>query len=76
MVSDFYKILKQKIHTLISDVYNETEKFPNNEMYGTVSQLCRSAVSIMLNFVEGHARIKLKVKVIFFEIFYGSLKET
>ena len=56
-------------------VYDVTEVFPKSELYGTVSQLRRASVSVMLNLVEGFGRRKPKVKLNFFEISYGSLKE-
>ncbi|GAI84128.1 unnamed protein product, partial [marine sediment metagenome] len=31
---------------LVKDIYKSTEKFPKQEMYGTVSQMRRSAISI------------------------------
>lgn len=63
------------MHKFIIDIYKITEKFPKSELYGTVSQLRRAAVSVMLNYLEGYARFKIKVKVNFYEISYGSAKE-
>lgn len=57
-------------------VYLLTKKFPKDELYGVTSQLRRAAVSVILNYIEGFARIKPKVKLNSFEISYGSLKET
>lgn len=57
------------------DVYDLAEQFPKSELYGTVSQLKRAVVSIMLNFVEGFGRRRPKVKLNFFEISYGSARE-
>ena len=73
---DFYKILRKKIHVLILEIYSETDNFPKSELYGTINQLRRASVSIMLNFVEGFARMRPKVKLNFFEISYGSAKES
>lgn len=73
--TDFHRKLKIKTHTFIMEMYDVTERFPKSELYGTVSQLRRAAVSIMLNYVEGYARFKPKVKLNFFEIAYGSAKE-
>ncbi len=73
--STFYERLKSQTHAYIMCVYDMTEQFPKSELYGTVSQLRRASVSIMLNHVEGHARFKPKVKLNFFEISYGSAKE-
>lgn len=68
-------ILKNKIHQFIVLIYKLTQKFPKDEQYGLISQLRRAAVSIMLNFLEGFARRKDKVKLNFYEISFGSLKE-
>ncbi len=56
-------------------VYDVVKQFPKSELYGTVSQLCRAAVSVMLNYVEGFARKRIKVKLQFYETSYGSAKE-
>ncbi|MFZ2189308.1 MAG: four helix bundle protein [Candidatus Magasanikiibacteriota bacterium] len=72
---DFFKKLKIKINKAIMDVYDLAEQFPKSELYGTVSQLKRAVVSIMLNFVEGFGRRRPKVKLNFFEISYGSARE-
>ena len=68
-------VLKVKIHRFIKLVYGITKNFPRDELYGLVSQIRRAAVSVMLNFLEGFARIKPKVKLNFYEISYGSIKE-
>ena len=73
--SHFYKQLKSQTHSFVMFVYDMTEHFPKSELYGTVSQLRRAAVSIMLNFLEGYARFKPKVKLNFFETAYGSAQE-
>jgi four helix bundle protein len=57
-------------------VYSLTRSFPKEELYGVVSQLRRSALSVVLNYIEGYARIKGKVYKNFLEISYGSLKES
>lgn len=60
-------------------VYGLTKKFPRDELYGVTSQLRRAALSVVLNYIEGHARgisPKDKVRRNFFEISYGSLKES
>lgn len=41
---------------LVSDVCRFTRNFPNEEKYGLVSQMRRSAVSIPSNIAEGHMR--------------------
>lgn len=57
-------------------VYAATKNFPRDELYGATSQLRRSALSVMLNYVEGYARGRDKVHKNFLEISYGSLKES
>ncbi|OGE80524.1 MAG: hypothetical protein A2660_01505 [Candidatus Doudnabacteria bacterium RIFCSPHIGHO2_01_FULL_45_18] len=57
-------------------VYACSRNFPREELFGLTSQLRRAALSIILNYIEGYARIKDKVHKNFLEISYGSLKET
>lgn len=73
--SDFHKQLKIKTHNFIIGVYKVTDKFPKSELYGSTSQIRRASVSVMLNYLEGFARFKIKVKINFFEISFGSAKE-
>ncbi|PIP75509.1 four helix bundle protein [Candidatus Kuenenbacteria bacterium CG_4_9_14_3_um_filter_39_14] len=68
-------ILKVKIHEFIKLTYQYSNQFPKNELYALTSQLRRAAVSVMLNFLEGYARIKENVKLNFWEISYGSARE-
>jgi len=74
--NDFHKNLKDKIDQYIHLVYKSTKGFPREEMYGSVSQLRRAAMSVMLNYIEGYARIRDKVHKNFLEISYGSLQES
>ena len=55
--------------------YKATRSFPKEELYGVTSQLRRAALSVILNYIEGYARVKNKVHKNFLEISYGSLKE-
>lgn len=57
-------------------VYRFTKKFPREEVYGVTSQIRRAALSVILNFIEGFARIRPQVKKNFWETAYGSLKES
>ncbi|MDA3840714.1 MAG: four helix bundle protein [Patescibacteria group bacterium] len=60
-------------------VYGFTKNFPKDEIYGITSQLRRSSLSVVLNYIEGYARRKgdnCKVYKNFLEISYGSLKES
>lgn len=57
-------------------VYRLTKNFPKEELFGTTSQLRRSALSVILNYIEGFARQRKAVKLNFWETSYGSLKES
>lgn len=72
----FRQQLKEKIDKYAHLIYQATRKFPKEELYGTISQLRRSALSVMLNYVEGYARARDKVHKNFLEISYGSLQES
>ena len=56
--------------------YQITKKYPGDERYSLTSQDRRASLSVMLNYVEGHGRIKLAVKQNFYETAFGSLKES
>lgn len=72
----YHDDLKKKMDTYVHLVYKVSRKFPKEEMYGVTSQLRRSALSAILNYIEGYARVKSKVNKNFLEISYGSLKES
>lgn len=74
--SNFHDVLKYKINEYIHFIYGLTKKFPKEEMYGVTSQIRRAVISIMLNYIEGFARMRGKVYKNFAEISYGSLKES
>lgn len=67
--------LKSKMDIYVHFVYKVSRGFPKEELYGATSQLRRSALSVILNFIEGYARKRSAVKLNFWEISYGSLKE-
>lgn len=54
------------------EVYKVTQKFPDNEKFGLVSQLRRAAVSISSNIAEGSSRKGNKEQARFYEIAFGS----
>lgn len=72
----FHDVLKQLIHEYILLAYQSTKKYPSDERFGLISQDRRASVSVMLNYVEGFARMKLGAMTNFFEIAYASLKES
>ena len=47
-------VVWQKAVELVIAVYTLTAKFPKEELYGLVSQMRRSAVSIPSNIAEGY----------------------
>ena len=49
-------IVWQKAVALVTNVHRVTKNFPPSELYGIVSQLRRSAVSIPSNIAEGQGR--------------------
>ena len=57
-------------------VYGLTKKFPKEESFGSISQIRRASLSIILNYTEGYARKRLATQLHFYEIAYGSLKES
>lgn len=57
-------------------VYDVSENFPKSEIFGLCSQIRRASLSVVLNYIEGYARQKVNVMRNFYEISYGSLKET
>lgn len=60
---------------IVKDIYAETAKFPQGEMYGLTSQLRRAAVSIPANIAEGAARNGKKEFIQFLYVALGSLSE-
>lgn len=75
-MNTFQEKLKTKMDKYAHLIYEITRYFPKEELYGVTSQLRRAALSIILNYIEGFARQKKAVKQNFWEISYGSLKET
>jgi four helix bundle protein len=61
--------------TLSKKIYQLTMRFPNEEKFGLVSQMRRSAVSIPSNIAEGCGRNHTKDSLQFFFISRGSLYE-
>lgn len=74
--NEFHKRLKELMDSLAHKVYDATENFPKTETFGITSQIRRSALSIILNYLEGYGRRRINYIRSFLEISYGSLKET
>lgn len=60
---------------LVKEVYLITKNFPREELYGIVSQIQRSAISIPSNIAEGCGRNSHKDSLQFFYVARGSLYE-
>lgn len=65
-------IVWQKAKMLVIEIYFLTDKFPNDEKFGIISQFNRAAISIPLNIAEGYRRRGDKERKQFFVIAFGS----
>ena len=65
----------QKSMTLVTNIYQLSKKFPNDETYGLTSQMRRCAVSIPSNIAEGYGRSSPNDYIRFLYIATGSLFE-
>ena len=66
----------QKSHQFVLKIYKLTRGFPEREIFGLVSQIRRSAVSIPANIAEGFRRKGRADKLRFYNISQASLEET
>ncbi|MFA4889977.1 MAG: four helix bundle protein [Candidatus Omnitrophota bacterium] len=65
----------KQAYELTLAIYRVTKKFPQDELYGLVSQMKRASVSVVSNIAEGYSR-KGKLEYIqFLSVAYGSLSE-
>ncbi len=61
--------------SLVSEIYEILDSFPDKERFSLTSQLRRSIISVPSNIAEGSGRCSLREKIHFIEIAYGSLLE-
>jgi four helix bundle protein len=73
-IKGFHDILKDKADQFAYQVYRATKDFPHEEIYGVTSQIRRAALSVVLNIIEGYARIGSKEYAHFLQISFASLK--
>ena len=60
---------------LVTEIYRITKSFPDDEKYGMMNQMRRSAVSIPSNIAEGSARHTKRENIQFLYVALGSLSE-
>jgi len=65
----------QKSHALVLEVYKLTRRLPKEELFGLVSQMRRSAVSVPANIAEAFKRRGKADKARQLNIAQGSLEE-
>lgn len=68
-------IVWQKSISLVKQIYVETKSFPNEELFGLVSQMRRSSISVPSNIAEGFGRGSKKECTHFVYIALGSASE-
>jgi len=68
-------IVWQKSFQLILKIYDLTNYFPKNELYGLSAQMKRAAVSVASNIAEGYHRRSDGEIVRYFLIAMGSISE-
>lgn len=65
----------KKGHAVVLSVYQETNKFPKDELFGLTTQMRRCSVSITSNIAEGFSRKTYKDKSQFYSVALGSVTE-
>ena len=68
------RVWQQSIDFVLS-IYLMTRSLPKEELFGLVSQMRRTAVSVPSNIAEGYARGTDKEKIHFLRISSGSMSE-
>jgi four helix bundle protein len=75
-VQDFRKLLvREKAHRLTLRVYEATDRFPREELFGLTQQMRRSSSSIPTNMAEGCGRASAADFARFLQIAMGSACE-
>lgn len=72
----YHERLRNLMDEYVHRVFQASRGLPKEEIYGTVSQWRRAALSVILNYIEGYARQRKAVHKNFLETSYGSLKES
>lgn len=75
-VNTFHQRLHSLMDSYVHSVYLVTKTFPKEELFGVTSQLRRSSLSVILNYIEGYARGSVLSNRNFLKISYGSLQES
>jgi four helix bundle protein len=65
----------QKTFNLLIKIYELTKSFPKEERYGIISDIRRSANSVVHNIAEGFGRYEKKDKTRFYKISRGNIYE-
>ncbi len=68
-------VIWQKSLDLVETLYKYLKLFPKDEIYGLVSQMKRSSISVPSNIAEGAGRNSKKEFLYFLSIANGSLNE-
>lgn len=68
-------IVWQKAHQFVLNIYNKTQFFPKEELFGLTSQFRRATVSIPANIAEGYGKKGTNDKLRFYNIAEGSINE-
>src|SRR5258708_4498013 len=75
-IRNYQDLVWKKGRALVKQVYQLTQHFPKEELYGLTSQLRRAIISVPSNIAEGHSRSGTKDFIQFISIAIGSLAET